>query len=102
GTGPKACTPVLSPGGSAPETKRSTPSTSRCAMTFEHWPLAESNWTRRTPSVGSGTVGIGVQSCGVVPATQGATRTAKLNVRPANRPGGPVVAPPTILDVRAL
>jgi hypothetical protein len=41
-----------------------------------------SNWTRSAPSVGSGTVGIGVQSWGVAPATQASTRTAKLRVRP--------------------
>src|SRR5262249_15459651 len=81
--GPKFCTPVPCPGASAPEVNCSTPSTSRWAMMEEQWVVAASNWTRSTPSVGSATVGTGVQSCGVMAASQPSTPTAKLRVRSA-------------------
>src|SRR5262245_15842230 len=56
---------------------------STCAMMLEQWVSEASNATRKTPSVGSATVGTGVQSWEVNASSQPFTPTAKLRVRPA-------------------
>ena len=47
----------------AQEVNSSAPSTNTWAMMVEQWVVAASNSTCKTPSVGSATVGTGVQSC---------------------------------------
>src|ERR1051326_3239779 len=74
-TGPRSRTPGLAPGASAAAWYRSMPSTRRWAMIAEQCVADATNSICRPPSVGTPTVGTGVQSwvCG---AAHGFTPTA--------------------------